>query len=288
MAQARRNWTAVRPTEPLGRRSAGRPRLSVVIPAKNEARNIGWVVGRLPATVDEVILVDGWSSDATIEVTRALWPDVVVIQGDQPGKGAALRAGFAAATGDYIVMLDADGSMDPEEIHRYVRMLDEGSDLVKGSRFLEGGGSADISVLRSLGNRALLLVANTLFGSSSSELCYGFAAFRRSAILDLDLTAVGFEVETQLFLRAIHNGLRVDEVPSFEAPRRSGTSNLNTFRDGWRVLLTIFKERLRPGRSRPVLVERWEASSVNSQEPLAGPRLAPHIVSAYRPERSGD
>jgi glycosyltransferase involved in cell wall biosynthesis len=251
------------------RPSSPHRRLSVVIPAKNEARNIGWVISRLPSIVDEVVLVDGHSTDDTIAVARALRPDVVVVQDDQPGKGAALRAGFAAATGHDIVMMDADGSMDPAEIHIFVEKLAEGNDLVKGSRFLGGGGSEDFSALRRLGNRGLLLVANVLFGSSCSELCYGYAAFTRAAVLDLDLTAVGFEVETQLFLRAIRSGLHVTEVPSFEAARRSGVSNLHTFRDGWRVLSTIFAERVRPTQSQPVAVGRSEG--LFSSAPMADP-----------------
>lgn len=249
--------------------SPTRPRLTVVIPAKNEARNIGWVVSRLPSTVDELVLVDGHSTDATIEVTRALRPDVVVVQDDQPGKGAALRAGFAAATGHHVVMMDADGSMDPEEIPVLIDELAGGSDLVKGSRFLDGGGSADFSLLRRLGNWGLLQVANVLFGSSCSELCYGFAAFRRTAVLDLDLTATGFEVETQLYLRAIRNGLQVTEVPSFEAARRSGVSNLHTFRDGWRVLRTIFAERLRPSQRQSVLEGRREGFFTGAPRPVS-------------------
>jgi hypothetical protein len=155
-------------------------------------------------------------------------------------------------------MMDADGSMDPAEIPVLIDKLAEGSDLVKGSRFLAGGGSADFSLLRRLGNWGLLQVANVLFGSSCSELCYGYAAFSRTLVLDLDLTAVGFEVETQLFLRAIRSGLQVTEVPSFEAARRSGVSNLHTFRDGWRVLRTIFAERVRRIQPRPVAVGRTE------------------------------
>ncbi len=129
-----------------------RGRVSVVIPAKNEARNIGWVLERIPIWVDEVVLVDGRSTDRTIEVARALRPDIVVVADDEPGKGAALRAGFAAATGDFVVMLDADGSMDPGEIENFVALLATGHDLVKGSRFAPGGGTADISLLRSAGN----------------------------------------------------------------------------------------------------------------------------------------
>ncbi len=220
--------------------------VSLVIPAKNEARNIGWVLERVPLSVDEIVLVDGRSTDETIAVAKALRPDIVVVHDDRPGKGAALRAGFAAATGDYVVMIDADGSMDPGEIDTFIDILDRGVDLVKGSRFMDGGGTADISLLRALGNRALLIIANGLVGTAHTDLCYGMAAFRREPVLSLDLDAVGFEIETQLFLRAMRNGLNVVEAPSFEAPRRFGMSNLNTFRDGWRVFKTIFAERVRP------------------------------------------
>lgn len=230
-----------------------RPRVSVVIPAKNEARNIGWVLRRLPLSVDEVVLVDGASTDGTVDVARAIRPDVVVVPDREPGKGCALRAGVEAATGDYVVMLDADGSMDPGDIDRFVAALDAGADLAKGSRFMPDGGSADITPLRDLGNKGLLLVSNLLFWRHHTDLCYGYAAFRRAAFQELGLTAQGFEIEAQLFLRATRHGLRVTEVASFEAPRRYGNSKLNTFRDGWRVLRTILDERLRPAGSRSAL-----------------------------------
>src|SRR5205823_1341494 len=204
-------------------------RVSVVIPAKNEAGNIGWVLEQLPPCVDEVVLVDGHSTDGTVEAARRARPDVVVVMDGIPGKGAALRAGVAAATGQDVVMLDADGSMDPRELERFLAALRAGHDLVKGSRFLPGAGTADMTPLRDMGNRCLLLLANVLFGSSHTDLCYGYAAFRREAFQDLELTADGFEIEAQLFLRARRRGLRVTEVPSFEAPRREGNSNLNTF-----------------------------------------------------------
>lgn len=221
-------------------------RVSVVIPAKNEARNIGWVLERIPADVDEVILVDGRSTDGTVEVARRIRGDIIVVNDERPGKGAALRAGFQAATGTYVAMIDADGSMDPGEIPAMIALLDSGFDLVKGTRFAPGGGTADMSILRAAGNRGLLELSNILFGASHTDLCYGYAAFRRTHVLALELDAVGFEIETQLFLRATRQRLRVAEFPSFEAPRRYGTSNLNTFRDGWRVLQTIFRERRRP------------------------------------------
>jgi hypothetical protein len=142
-------------------------------------------------------------------------------------------------------MLDADGSMDPTEISRFIEPLRDGHDLVRGSRFLPGGGTSDMSRLRSAGNGGLLLLTRILYGVKRSDLCYGYAAFRRTKILALDLSATGFEIEAQLFLRAERAGLAVAEVPSFEAMRRAGTSNLHTFRDGWRVLRTIFAERRR-------------------------------------------
>ena len=237
--------------------------VSVVIPAKNEAANIGWVLERLPSFVDEVVIVDGRSCDGTVAVVRAHRPDAVIVLDDRPGKGAAVRAGVAAASGDVVVMLDADGSMNPEEIERFVQPLFDGHELVRGSRNLPGAGSADISVIRDIGNRVLLGIANRLFGTSRTDLCYGYAAFRREAFQRLGLTADGFEIEAQLFLRAERANLRVVEVPSFEAPRRHGVSNLSTVRDGWRVLKTVmqewsgtFEDRRRRRADQPIVMRR--------------------------------
>jgi hypothetical protein len=170
------------------------------------------------------------------------------------GKGAALRAGFAAATGDSVVMLDADGSMDPAEITRYLALLAVGFEMVKGSRFMVGGGSTDITALRRLGNRVLCSAMNTLYRTRFSDLCYGYCAFRRSALPLLALTAEGFEIETEMTVHAVAAGLRICEVPSFEAPRGHGTTHLRTFRDGERVLRTVVRAKgaaLRgPGRRR--------------------------------------
>lgn len=225
-----------------------------VIPALNEARNIGWVLGRLPGCVDEVVVVDGRSTDGTVAAALRARPDAKIVHERTPGKGAALRAGFARASGDVIVMLDADGSMDPAEIARYVAKLEDGYDLVKGSRFLPSGGTTDISRVRNLGNLALLVLANRLCRSAFTELCYGFMAFRRTALSELALTADGFEIETQIVVRAVRCGLRVAEVPSFEAERRSGTSNLRTVRDGGRVLRELLQARRGPRDARSAAV----------------------------------
>jgi glycosyltransferase involved in cell wall biosynthesis len=222
--------------------------ISVVIPTKNEARNIAWVLERMELIVDEVIIVDGLSSDDTVEIARAVRPDLVVVHHPVAGKGEAMRAGFAAATGDLVVMLDADGSMDPAEIGRFVEQLAAGHDFVKGSRFLPGGGTADMTLLRRMGNDVLVRLANVLMGTRYTELCYGYMAFRRSRLQELDLTSVGFEIETELVLKCQRAGFAIAEVPSFESPRRYGNSNLNTFRDGWRVLRTLLRERFAAGQ----------------------------------------
>lgn len=231
---------------------AERDTVSVVIPALNEQRNIEWVLGRLPAFVDEAILVDGYSTDQTVAVARAVRPDIVVVHQNVTGKGSAMRTGFAAATCDIIVMIDADGSMDPREIERFIVPLHNGYDFVKGSRFLPDGGSEDLTFLRRTGNDVLAHLANSMFLVHFSDLCYGFCAFRREHLPALALTSHGFEVETELAVHAVKAALRIAEVPSVELTRRNGESNLRTFRDGTRVLRTLLRERVSK-RVRPVV-----------------------------------
>ena len=233
------------------------PTVSVVIPAKNEAQNLLHVLPGLPRDLYEIILVDGDSTDGTVEVTRRLRPDVTIIGQTRKGKGNALACGFAVATGDFIVMFDADGSNDPAEIPRFVNALKEGADFAKGSRFLPGAGSSDMSRLRQCGNSWLNKVVNLIYGTRYTDLCYGYNAFRRDCLSVFELEAEevdgadrdsmlwgdGFEVETLINVRIAKAGLRVAEVPSFERIRHSGASNLNAFSDGIRVMRTIHAER---------------------------------------------
>ena len=229
-----------------------RPRVSVVIPTLNEARNLSHVFAALPPGLHEVILVDGHSVDGTPDVARRLRPGVRVVNQTRTGKGNALACGFAAATGDIIVMIDADGSTDPAEIPRFVAALTSGADFAKGSRFAPGAGSADITPLRKLGNKLLGLAVNIMYGTRYSDLCYGYNAFwaRHAPAFGLQAEAPGqrkvwgdgFEIETVLNLRASAAGLAITEVPSFEHARIHGESNLRTLRDGQRVLRTILTE----------------------------------------------
>jgi glycosyltransferase involved in cell wall biosynthesis len=247
------------------------PTVSVVIPTLNEALNLRHVFAKLPAGV-EVIVVDGRSVDNTIEMAHSLNKDVVVVHQTRKGKGNALACGFAAATGDIIVMLDADGSADPGEIPAFVGGLMAGADFAKGSRSLVGGGSSDITALRSSGNRVLSLLVNTLFKCRYTDLCYGYNAFWRRCLPALGLEAGGpgeprwgdgFEVETMINIRAAKVGLRIVEIPSYEHDRLHGVSNLNATSDGLRVLRTIFRE--------------WWG--MRSEPPPARPTQRPHFAS---------
>jgi glycosyltransferase involved in cell wall biosynthesis len=227
------------------------PSVSVVVPALNEARNLPWLAGRMPAGVAELILVDGRSTDDTVSTARSLWPDVQIVEQNRRGKGNALACGFAAATGEILVMIDADGSMDPGEIPYFVDALVRGADYAKGSRFVAGGGSLDITRFRAAGNRMLNGLTGVIHGTSFTDLCYGFNAFWRHVLpaLALDVGEEceerwgdGFEVETLINIRAHHAGLEIVEVASFENARLHGSSNLRAVRDGSRVLSIIARE----------------------------------------------
>ena len=225
-------------------------RVSVVIPARNEARNLPYVFSRLPEGLHQVVLVNGHSTDVTVEVARELLPSIEIVTQPGTGKGDALHAGFAVCTGDVIVMLDADGSTDPREIPRFVAALQAGADFVKGSRYAQGGGSSDLTVSRKLGNTFLCWLVNSFFATNFTDLCYGYNAFWRRCLPYIRLDATGFEVETMINVRIARAGLSIQEVPSYERPRLNGISNLRAVRDGLLILRTIALERLRVSQRR--------------------------------------
>jgi glycosyltransferase involved in cell wall biosynthesis len=251
------------------------PKITVVIPTLNEARNLPHVFSRLPSGLHEVIVVDGHSIDDTPATARRLRPDVRIVMQNRRGKGNALACGFAAATGDIIAMVDADGSADPGEIPQFVDALLDGADFAKGTRFLDGGGSTDITHLRRLGNRFFSTAFNMCYGAHYTDLCYGFNVFWRShvPVLDLDVKSPppegsdgrlwgdGFEIETLIHIRIAKAGLVVTEVPSFEHSRIHGVSNLSAFGDGIRVLRIILTERHRSRKNKPAFGDITEPDS---------------------------
>lgn len=226
-------------------------RVSVVIPALNEAESLPHVLPRIPSWVYEVIIVDGASTDGTAEVVQRALPDARVIHQQARGKGAALRTGCAAAEGEIIVMLDADGSTDPAEIAAFVGALLAGADYAKGSRLLQGAGSADFTWVRQAGNWGLVATANALFGTRYTDITYGYNAFWRRHAWALALEIDGWANEIVGNIRAARNGLRVVEVACFEHERLAGHAKLQAFPAGWAILKAILSERFRSSAQPP-------------------------------------
>jgi glycosyltransferase involved in cell wall biosynthesis len=241
------------------------PSVSFVIPTLNEAENLPHVLPRIPAWAHEIIIVDGRSTDKTIEVALNLCPNAVIVREPKRGKGAALIAGFKAATGDVIVMLDADGSMDPGESIVFLSALMAGADLVKGSRTMQGAGSSDISYYRSLGNWGLTRLVRWFYRCTYSDLCYGYIAFWRHHVQRLGCDCDGFEIETLIAVRALRHKMKVAEVPSFESVRINGVSNLRPIRDGFRILHTIFYEWRRRIHPLPLHADPGQVAAIEME-----------------------
>jgi glycosyltransferase involved in cell wall biosynthesis len=251
----------------------------------------------MPVDIDEIVFVNGNSQDNTAAVARELWPNGVHIRQTRRGKGNAIACGFAAASGDIIVMIDADGSTDPAEIPRFVGALIAGSDFAKGSRFIQGGGSADITTVRQLGNRGLNVLVNILFATKYTDLCYGYNAFWRRCLDSMCLPDVaameaqwgdGFEVEALINVRLAASGLNIIEVCSYESSRIHGVSNLNAITDGLRVLRTIRREFWRTGAALKRAPSSIEDGSVSNIETIhsRGAKAADSSPTRW-PERHG-
>jgi glycosyltransferase involved in cell wall biosynthesis len=258
---------------------AKRPTVSVVIPALNEERNLPHVAGRMPHDVDEIVFVNGDSVDQTAAVAHQLWPHGLHINQTRGGKGNALACGIEAASGDIIVLLDADGSTDPAEIPHFVGALIAGADFAKGSRFIQGGGSADITTFRRFGNKCLNVLVNILFSTKYTDLCYGYNAFWSHCLDTMRLPAIntpnprwgdGFEIETLINVRVAANQLKIAEVGSYEAARIHGVSNLNAVTDGFRVLRTIRQEYLYARTERKRARVCYNATTVRSISEVVG------------------
>jgi glycosyltransferase involved in cell wall biosynthesis len=280
-SRTKKKWQEQAATDLAGLLFNGKqpPRISVVIPTLNEEKNLAHVLPKIQEWVDEIVLVDGYSSDQTINVARELCPTVRVVMQEGRGKGSALRTGFAAATGDIIVMLDADGSTDPSEIPLFVGALLAGADFVKGSRFLQGGGTKDMPLYRKLGNWGFVVLVRLMFGGKYTDLCYGYNAFWKRVLPKLDLDGTGFEIETMMNVRALKAALQITEVPSFEFPRVHGNGRLRTIPDGWRVLKTIFSEAL-PRRQPMVFIP------VTGRKPLSDGALETDTISDFDGEQN--
>lgn len=222
--------------------------VTVIVPTLNEEKNIAEVIRELKRIgFSDILVIDGNSRDRTVEVAKEFGVDVIYQNGR--GKGDALRQAFShdGLSGDAVVMMDADGSMNPKEIFSFIEALECGVDLVKGSRFMPRGRSEDMTLIRRIGNGLFVLLTNFLYSTNYTDLCYGFAAFRRDAIERLypHLQSKNFEIETEIFIKAKKLELKVMEIPSIELRRKHGKSNLRAYKDGFRILKTIIHEVFR-------------------------------------------
>jgi glycosyltransferase involved in cell wall biosynthesis len=219
-----------------------KPVIEAIVPTINEGHAVTEVLIELRRFTDRILVIDAYSKDKTVEIAESLGAKVVMQNG--MGKGSALREAFDCVNSDIIVILDGDGSMKPEEVPLLLKAMTPGVDVVKGSRFLPGGGSEDLSLLRTLGNLFFVSLVNWLWSTNYTDLCYGFGAFRSSALNRLcpRLESINFEIETEMFIKAKKLGLKVVEVPSIEYRRKHGKSNLNFVKDGFRILRTIIRE----------------------------------------------
>ncbi|HEY7272385.1 MAG TPA: glycosyltransferase family 2 protein [Actinoplanes sp.] len=240
------------------------PTVSVIIPALNEEDNLPLVLEGLPR-VDEVVIVDGGSADDTVAIAREIRPDAVVVRQSRSGKGNALACGFAACHGDVVVTLNADGSTDPGEIPRFVDALLSGAEVAHGSRFRDGGGDLGGRRLDRFGNAVLSRLVNLLFGTSFTDIGYGYNAYWRALLPALDLPPVeparsrrglrhwgdGAEIEPMLNLRTAAQGLRVVEVASIGYPPINGAREGRRLHRAVRALRTAFSEYVRRRRFGP-------------------------------------
>jgi len=218
-------------------------RSAAVIPARNEAGAIGAVVTGTRRYVDEVIVVDDGSSDATAPQAKKAGARIVTLDGR--GKGYALRSGVAATTADTIVLLDGDGQDDPDDIPTLLAGIDGGADLVIGSRFAGRPEPGAIAPLDLVGNRMLTGVLNRLYGRPHiSDTQAGFRAVTRRLWARLPLRAHGFDIETEVLVRALEAGARIEEVPVRRRRRASGTRVLRRGRDGLAILGCMLRLRV--------------------------------------------
>jgi glycosyltransferase involved in cell wall biosynthesis len=218
---------------------------AIIIPVKNEAKNLPHVMKhKYFSLVNEVIIIDGNSTDGTPEVAKKIYPDVRVITQQGKGKGNAMLEAAKFANSDVLIYIDGDGSMDLKEIPEFIKEFNNGNDVVKGSRTKNGGGSSDLSPIRMFGNICFTLLTNFLYLQKFSDLCYGYIAIKRDLLLSMGIREKGFGIEAEIAIKASKSGNKIKEVPSYEADRLNGESNLRTFSDGLQILKVILKNRI--------------------------------------------
>ena len=214
--------------------------IGVVIPCYNEESGVREVIGRMPAAVDEIVVVDNNSTDGTAAVAAALGARVVPER--TPGYGAAYKAGLRAVRSDLVVTMDGDGTYPPEEIPRLADLLvGQGLDFLSTSRFPLADPRA-MGPTNRLGNGVLTLACAVLFGRRLLDSQSGMWVFRRAALERLRLTSDGMAFSQEIKLEALSRGLRFAEE-HIPYGVRSGQVKLQRWRDGWGNLVFLVRKR---------------------------------------------
>jgi len=209
-------------------------RISLIIPAWNEEEALPKVVEEIPDSVNEIIIVDDGSTDDTHIIAKEYekkYPNVKVYKHKaNSGKVAAIRTGIKNATGDIIVLTDADFTYPASDIIHLVNEVDAGADLVLGSRFMNG--INNMPLLNRIGNKIFSLFTSYISGTFITDGQTGFRAFKRERFNKLDVKAKSLEFETKMTVRAAKHGYIVAEVP-IHYRERIGKSKLNPIPDGY-------------------------------------------------------
>lgn len=226
------------------------PAVSIVIPAYNEGKSIGDVISRVAAVMKalrvfyEIIVVDDGSTDNTKNVASA-HKAKVISNGKNHGKGYAVRKAFRQARGEIILTIDADGEHKPKEIPQLLYPLYNGVDIVAGSRFM-GKGKDFTTKLNQIGNKLLNLVILITTGKYVTDSQTGFRAFKRSFLRQVSLESNGYEIETEITVKGLRNGFKLEEIPIFCERRESGKSKLKIAFDGIKIMNTILRSSFTP------------------------------------------